>query len=129
MQGMSVLSSQIFFSGIILTMIGAILSDFCYDALQMPCRALMVESTKAEDHTKGLSMFMVVAGAAGALCCIMAGKKCISKRSSYFQRKRSGPTSNYFCSTYLITQIQLPVVKLHSTMKCQVYSQGMCERG
>lgn len=59
--------------GIILTIIGVALLDFSCDACQSPCRAYLLDVSIPEDHSTGLTMFTVMAGAGGAVGYLMGG--------------------------------------------------------
>ena len=56
-----------------LTIIGAVLLDFCCDACQSPSRALLFEVTLHEDHAIGLSTFTIMAGFGGAVGYLIGG--------------------------------------------------------
>ena len=52
---------------IFVTIIGVMLLDFDCDACQSPARAYLIDVCRAEDHSTGLSMFTVMAGAGGCM--------------------------------------------------------------
>ncbi len=52
---------------VFITIIGAVLLDFCCDACQSPSRAFLFEVTLPEDHAIGLSTFTIMAGFGGAV--------------------------------------------------------------
>ena len=58
---------------IFLTILGAVLLDFCCDACQSPSRALLCEVTLVEDHALGLSTFTSMAGLGGAIGYLIGG--------------------------------------------------------
>ena len=59
---------------IILVVIGVVLLDFNCDACQSPARAYLIDVSVADDHSVGLSIFTVMAGAGGALGYVLGGK-------------------------------------------------------
>lgn len=58
---------------ILVTILGVILLDFDCDACQSPARAYLIDVSRVEDHSLGLSMFTVMAGAGGCIGYTLAG--------------------------------------------------------
>ncbi|XKL66957.1 hypothetical protein PGB90_010377 [Kerria lacca] len=52
---------------IILTVFGIVIADHFADALQNPSRAYLLDVCQEDDHTRGLSMFTVLAGCGGTI--------------------------------------------------------------
>ncbi|XP_067118982.1 membrane-associated transporter protein [Centruroides vittatus] len=61
--------------GITFTVIGTILLDFCSDACQSPARSYLLDVTIEEDHSRGLSIFTIMAGLGGAIGYSMSATK------------------------------------------------------
>ncbi|CAG2256218.1 SLC45A1_2_4 [Mytilus edulis] len=59
--------------GIVLTIIGVALLDFCCDAAQSPCRSYLLDVCVPEDHSAGLTSFTIMAGFGGSVGYIMGG--------------------------------------------------------
>lgn len=68
----------LFVVGIIFTVAGLLMLDFCCDACQTPCRTLMIDCIPNEEQARGLSMFTVVAGIGGSLGYTIGGESLIS---------------------------------------------------
>ncbi len=58
---------------VIVTIIGVVLLDFDCDACQSPARAYLIDISQNSDHSLGLSMFTVMAGAGGAIGYVLGG--------------------------------------------------------
>lgn len=59
--------------GIVFTIIGVALLDFCCDAAQSPCRSYLLDICVPEDHSAGLTSFTIMAGFGGSVGYIMGG--------------------------------------------------------
>jgi solute carrier family 45 protein 1/2/4 len=60
-------------SVIVVTIIGVVLLDLNCDACQSPARAYLIDISQNSDHTVGLSMFTLMAGAGGAIGYVLGG--------------------------------------------------------
>lgn len=59
--------------GIIFTILGVAMLDFCCDAAQSPCRSYLLDVCVPEDHSAGLTTFTIMAGFGGSVGYIMGG--------------------------------------------------------
>jgi solute carrier family 45 protein 1/2/4 len=60
-------------SVILVTVVGVVLLDFDCDACQSPARAYLIDISQNSDHSVGLSMFTLMAGAGGAIGYVLGG--------------------------------------------------------
>lgn len=54
------------FVGIVFTILGVVVLDFCCDGCQTPCRTLMIDLSNIGDQSQGLAIFTVTAGIGGS---------------------------------------------------------------
>lgn len=59
--------------GIVFTILGVVILDFCCDGCQTPCRTLMIDLCHNGDQTQGLATFTVTAGLGGAVGYAIGG--------------------------------------------------------
>lgn len=59
--------------GIVFTILGVAMLDFCCDAAQSPCRSYLLDVCVPEDHSAGLTTFTIMAGFGGSVGYIMGG--------------------------------------------------------
>lgn len=75
-----------------MTIIGVILLDFDCDACQSPARAYLIDVSRVEDHSLGLSMFTVMAGAGGCIGYALGG---IPWASLFSSNSNTTPTKTW----------------------------------
>lgn len=89
---------------IFVTILGVMMLDFDCDACQSPARAYLIDVCRPEDHSVGLSMFTVMAGAGGCIGYTLGGIAW----ADLFKRSRSTSPSvtilNMTTTTNMITK-------------------------
>lgn len=83
------------FGVILVTIVGVILLDFDCDACQSPSRAYLIDISQNSDHSIGLSMFTVMAGAGGAIGYLLGGIPWAELSSNPTSSKLSLNSSDY----------------------------------